>query len=266
MPVHNLDVANTKLWLRIEGTLRQVPLAPLSRNVLRTLEPVRDTTAHRSRRPQIAAEFYSETMLGLVKTESMAEQSRVLIADYDADVETIISQPLTIRTPFDGRIRQHSPDLLLGHLDGHFTLVNVRPSDRQNDPAFQRANFIAAAAADQLGFGYETCGGYAPVVLGNLRVLNGYKRCWLFNQDDVRHIVAFVDSLQATNTGRLTFEQLLDQLVPHLPRHVAHSHVLHALWHHHLHTDLTVPLGGTSPITRTQEVACIPLRDLALVA
>ena len=99
MTTHALDLARSSLAVRLDGVQRQVPLSPLSSDVLRRLEPIRDTTARRSSTPQIAALFYSLTMLDLVPTESMAEQSRVLIADFDRKVQPPVLDPELVEMP-----------------------------------------------------------------------------------------------------------------------------------------------------------------------
>jgi hypothetical protein len=59
--------------------------------------------------------------------ESLLERHRLLLADFCPTVEWIAAQPFWMRGSDGSTFRRHVPDLLLGHRDRAFTVVDVKP-------------------------------------------------------------------------------------------------------------------------------------------
>lgn len=56
------------------------------------------------------------------------------MADKDLTAVAIAAQPFLVEG-FDGeRTRRHVPDVLLGHVDGAVTVVDVKAASRLDDP------------------------------------------------------------------------------------------------------------------------------------
>lgn len=78
---------------------------------------------------------------------------------------------------FDGaRVRRHVPDLLLQHVDGGFTVVDVKAARRCEDPKVAAQFSWTRDLCKAYGLGFEVWSGCDPVWLENIRFLAGYRR------------------------------------------------------------------------------------------
>lgn len=78
-------------------------------------------------------------MSGHVVYESLLELARLLLADFDPEVEGIFAQPCRLTARVDDRVRHHVPDFLLVTRSGTVRVVNVKQADRLQDPKIVEA-------------------------------------------------------------------------------------------------------------------------------
>jgi hypothetical protein len=114
--------------------------------------PVRDVQSRAGQR-NYSGLFWSSTMGAHLGYESLLEQDRLLLADFDDGVQGIACQPLWLRGPDGPKTVNHVPDILLEHTDGAFTIVDVKPLFFLDDPrslrsSIGRAGCAARAAGD----------------------------------------------------------------------------------------------------------------------
>ncbi|MGO0575556.1 TnsA-like heteromeric transposase endonuclease subunit [Ornithinimicrobium panacihumi] len=72
--------------------------------------------------------LWTATTGSLVGYESLLERDRVLLADFDAVVGGIASQPFWLSGDDEGVRRRHVPDYLLTCRDGSVIVVDVKPA------------------------------------------------------------------------------------------------------------------------------------------
>jgi hypothetical protein len=108
--------------------------------------------------------------------ERRLELARLLLADFDRQVEMIAAQPFLVTGPAqDGRARRHVPDFLLVDHSGLVTVVNVKPADRLADPKVAQSLGWAGTVFAARGWRHEVWSQAPPVVLANVRFLAAYR-------------------------------------------------------------------------------------------
>jgi hypothetical protein len=129
-----------------DGLVQDFPLARLRLADFSGSVPWRRV---RSRHGQAhySGSFVSATMSGFVVYESRLELARLLLADFDPQVQRIYAQPFRLVAGAGGRVRHHVPDFLLVTAAGTARLVNVKPAQRLKDPeiAWSRSVFAVSA-------------------------------------------------------------------------------------------------------------------------
>ena len=86
--------------------------------------------------------WWSSTTGDHVIYESRLQLARLILADFDPEVEAIVAQPFRLESVMDGQIRHHIPDfLLLGR--GRRQVVNVKPRESLANPKVR--NTLAGA-------------------------------------------------------------------------------------------------------------------------
>src|SRR6266700_7770231 len=70
----------------------------------------------------------SATTGGFVVYESRLELARLLLADFDPQIQQIYAQPFRLVARVGGRVQHHVPDFLLVTTSGTARLVNVKPA------------------------------------------------------------------------------------------------------------------------------------------
>ncbi len=103
---------------------------PLDRARIQDLAPACPWRMFRSYRgqPFYSGMYWSATMRAHVVYESRLELARLLLADFDRAVVTIVAQPFNLSVRIDGRTRRHVPDRLLQDATGAVTVVDVKPA------------------------------------------------------------------------------------------------------------------------------------------
>ncbi len=176
--------------------------------------------------------------------ESRLELARLLLADFDPQIQQIYAQPFRLVARVGGRVQHHVPDFLLVTTSGTARLVNVKPAARLEDPEIAAALAWPGMLAERHGWEYEVWSGADVTVLENIRFLAGYRRLGLVPAEQVER------AWECVRDG----EQLADaelRLAGDRPRHEARPALLALLWAGRLTTDLTRPLSGESVLRRS---------------
>jgi hypothetical protein len=187
--------------------------------------------------------YASATTGGFVIYESRLELARMLLADFDPQIQHIYAQPFRLVAYSGGRVRRHVPDFLLVTKAGTARLVNVKPAARLADPEIAEALAWPGVLARRRGWEYEVWSGADVTLLDNVRFLAGYRRPGVVPAEQVER------AWQCVRDG----EQLADaelRLAGDRPRHEARPALLALLWAGRLVTDLTRPLSGESVLRR----------------
>ena len=233
----------TRLSVRYDdGLAQEFPLGRLRLAHFRHSVPWRQV---RSRHGQAhyPGSYASATTGRFVVYESRLELARLLLADFDPQVEQIYAQPFRLAARLGGRMRHHVPDFLLMSAAGTARLVNVKPAERLRDPQVAEALAWPGVLARRLGWEYEVWSGADATVLENVRFLAGYRRPGVVPAAEVDRAWGLV------RDG----EQLADaelRLAGGRPRHEARPALMALLWAGRLTTDLTRPLPGESVLRR----------------
>ncbi len=230
-------------WVRYDdGLTQEFPLDRLRLADFSGSVPWRQV---RSRHGQAhySGSYASAKMGGFVVYESRLELARLLLADFDPQVQQIYAQPFRLVVRVGGRVRHHVPDFLLVSAAGTARLVNVKPAGRLQDPQVAEALAWPGVLAERCGWEYEVWSGADVTVLENVRFLAGYRRPGVVPDVEVER------ARQCVRDG----EQLVDaelRLAGDRPRHEARPALLALLWAGRLTTDLTRPLSGASVLRR----------------
>lgn len=202
------------------------------------LEPVRRFSWRRRQRHRPGLQFMVST--GRVHGfESMEEQALLLALDFAGTVEDVLPQPFTLRFgTADGGFSKHVPDFLAVFRDGSRWLFDVRPARRIKE-ADATCFAAAAEAALEAGWRYSVVAGWRPHVRTGIDALSAQRR-------DLQDQLGLQECLlDAVSGGPAAFGDLV--AATPLPA-VARAHALHLLWCRRLGTDLSCPLGDTSPV------------------
>ena len=238
-----MKVRDPVAWVRYDdGLAQEFPLGLLRLADFRHSVPWRQV---RSRHGQAhySGSYASATTGGFVAYESRLELARLLLADFDPQVEQIYAQPFRLAARLGGRVRHHVPDFLFVSAAGAARLVNVKPAERLQDAQVAGALAWPGVLAGQLGWEYEVWSGADATVLENIRFLAGYRRPGVVPAAEVERAWGLV----------LDGEQLADaelRLAGGRPRHEARPALLALLWAGRLTTDLTRPVSGESVLRR----------------
>ncbi len=200
--------------------------------------PVREFRSYRGRR-HYSGWYWSATTRGHVAYESRLELARILLADQDSSVVAIAAQPFLLEG-FDGeRSRRHVPDVLLGHVDGAVTVVDVKGASRVDDSMVAAQFAWTKRVCDRRGFRFEVWSGADPVLLENVRFLAGYRRSALIAQELVPRVLD-----AAADLSPCTVADVERQLADVGRRSQIRPVVLHLVWLSRLMADLSRPLSG----------------------
>lgn len=194
--------------------------------------------------------LWSATMGDLVGYESLLERDRLLLADFDCDVEAVASQPFGL-SGRDGDVRRaHVPDYLLCRRDGSVVVVDVKPALLVDEPEVAAVLAWTGRLMAERGWRYEVWSGADPVRLANVRFLRQGRR-W----DSVDE--AAVGSLLVVATTGMTLEAAIVAAGAsgRLEHRMLRAALLALLWHQVWVVDLDVPLSGSTVIEEIRQEA-----------
>jgi hypothetical protein len=226
-----------------DGRERTVTLEGVRTQELTTACSWRTFRSYRGQ-PFYSGMYWSATMRAHVVYESRLELARLLLADFDPKVGTIVAQPFQLSTRIDGRRRRHVPDVLLQDGTGTATVVDVKPAGLLADPTVARTLAWASELIHARGWRFEVWSGCDSVLLANIRFLAGYRRPWLFSEELVHQVLAAVrdgDTIAAVER----------RLAPRQQARTVRPALLHLLWCGEVTADLGQVLDGATILWRT---------------
>jgi hypothetical protein len=244
--VVGLDEAKVS-YRNANGTERTVALDRVRTQDLAAARPWRIFRSYRGQ-PFYSGMYWSATMRMHVVYESRLELARLLLADLDRTIVTIVAQPFQLSARIDGRIRRHVPDLLLRDGNGVGTVVDVKPAGLLAEPTVARTLAWAGELIEAHGWRFEVWSGCDGVLLTNVRFLAGYRRSWLFGEDLLNEVLAAVGD----GDTMATVER---RLAHRLQARTVRPALLHLLWRSEITADLHQVLGGATTLWRAGERA-----------
>ncbi len=231
-----------RFTLRADGDrLRGGLLRDLDARDVFAAEPRRTFRWHRGQR-HYPGRYWSATTGGFVGYESRLELAALLLEDFAERVVRIASQPFELIADRDGVQRSYVPDYMIEHRDQRFTVIEVKPRRRLEDPEIAGALEWAGEIIQSRGWGYRIVTEPDATLLSNIRFLAGYRRAWLFPPGAVE--VAAACAAEARTLGEAF--RLTGAAVTDLP--CGRAVVLHLLWSHAIHCDLTSGLANDTAV------------------
>ncbi|MET7703613.1 TnsA-like heteromeric transposase endonuclease subunit [Streptomyces sp. NPDC005485] len=223
-------------------SVREVPVRQLRLADFSESKPWRDVRSVHGM-AHYSGKYASATAGGHVVYESRLELARLLLADFDPEVQGIFAQPCRLAARVGGRVRHHVPDFLLVMRSGTVRVVNVKPADSLLDAKIAEALEWPGELFRQHGWGYEVWSGADRVLLENIRFLAGYRRPGVVPEDAVeRAWQQVVDGEELALAER--------RLAGDRPAEQARPALMTLLWSGRLATDLSRPLSGESVLRR----------------
>jgi hypothetical protein len=237
-----MDLADVQVSFKdAAGVVQQTVLGLVSAEALARGRPWRVFRWHRGQ-AHYSGWYWSATMGRHVVYESRLELARLLLADFDCQVEAIAAQPFLVAGPAgNGRTRRHVPDFLLVDRSGLVTVVNVKPADRLADPRVAQSLGWAGTVFAARGWRHEVWSQAPPVVLANVRFLAAY-----------RHAARVASETVAWVDGAAGAPVSIGDLEAAWPDQAAgvRSAALHLLWRGVLSADLSRPLSASTVLER----------------
>lgn len=185
--------------------------------------------------------FWAATAGDHVIYESRLESARLLYADFDPTVTSIVAQPFLLKACVGGKQRRHVPDFFL--CGGAVPLVvDVKPRSRLADPLVAATLEWTRSVVEARGWDYEVWCEPLPVELENVRFLAGYRRGWLF--DD-----GLVAQIEQADLEGVRLGEALGRFGR--PAQVVKPALLHLLWRQAFTVDLDTPLSAGHLLRRS---------------
>lgn len=204
-----------------------------------TSSPVRTFRMYKGQR-HYSGHYWSATMRAFVTYESRLELGRLLLADFDPDVVSILSQPFYLSATIDGLRRVHVPDFLCVTRTRRTLLIDVKTVDALALPSVTETLSWSRLAVQGRGWDYEVWTGAPDLLLANVCFLSGFrnvKRSYTELLDDAR---------DAAHPG-MTFEEAVSAMGARgIHEALARPALLHLLWSGWLTVDLSEPIDGDS--------------------
>lgn len=187
----------------------------------------------------IQGSFPSLKMGRSIPYTSTLERDLLFVLEYETQVLQYQEQPFVVAAQVEGRERCYTPDYALWTKSGQ-TLVECKPAAQLSDPHTQQQITVGTRWASVHDWHFEVV---TDVTLRAGSYLTNLKLLWRYSRLRVTPAarVSLLDRLVAVDS--LPLSQLAttpEDLPP----------VLHLLFHHALHADLTQPLSGQSRVWR----------------
>lgn len=204
-------------------------------------EPRRTFRWHRGQR-HYPGRYWSSTTGGFVGYESRLELAALLLEDFDHDVVRIASQPFEVIADRGGVERSFVPDFMVEHRDRRFTVIEVKPKRKLEDPDIASALAWAGEVVRSRGWAYRIVSEPDPALLSNVRFLAGYRRRWQFPPHDVAVVDAAIAGAPTLGTA------IRSAGVASGDVSYGRAVVLHLLWHQSIRCDLTSILANDTTL------------------
>jgi hypothetical protein len=189
--------------------------------------------------------YWCATTQGHVIYESRLELARLLYADFDRSVRSVLAQPFLLQAQVDGAARRHIPDFLLLREGDVPLVVEVKPRRLVDMPKVVFCLGWARQVVEAHGWQFEVWSEPPEAELANLRFLAGYRRAWLFDAGLLAKIRGRSEDLDGVAFGEAV------RSVPHQPAPLVRSALLHLLWEQFFTTDLSTPLRASHRLRRS---------------
>ncbi|MBA5846875.1 TnsA-like heteromeric transposase endonuclease subunit [Gordonia amicalis] len=178
-------------------------------------------------------EHYSHHRKSHIWCESGAEEFAMIVADRDPSVVAYRAQAIEFVWPLESPHASHVVDRIDFLDDGGIRLVDVH---RTEDDEFEEQAALTRAACAAIGWQYQVFYGLPRPVTENLLFLCPDRHTWVIEgrQDLLAAVLAAAAS-------PIVIVDLCERVRPDAP-FVVLPIVYHALWHHMLSMNLTVPL------------------------
>jgi len=203
--------------------------------------PVRIPPSYRGQRSYPGL-FWASKNRRMLVYESLLELERLWMADFDATVTAIATQPFQV-AGLDGGVRRvHVPDVLLTHHDDRVTVVDVKPKQLLNKPEV-RAQFTWTQRLCQAkGWNYEVFTGGDAVIVRNIKTAALGRR-------PERLPAGLLDLARATVTAEVaTLGDLLARKPPGCDEAAWRAAVMALVWSGVIDADLTRPMNEATAV------------------
>lgn len=201
--------------------------------------PVRAFPTYRSQR-NYPGWLWLTTTESLVGYESLLERDRLWLADFDAQVRWVASQPFWLSGRDGAVLRRHVPDFLLETSTG-YRVVDVKPADLRASPEVADVFRWTAQLCKAKGWAYEVWTGADPVLLRNVRFLAAGRRRELLDLDVL---------VKVAEAGKVGMTLAQAETAADADRAVARAATVALLWSGRWATDLARPLSSASILER----------------
>lgn len=212
----------------------------------RRVEPVRLPTSYQGQWSK-GGDYYVSRLGISVRVESLLERYHVMVANRDPRLTHVTSQPFRLHWKDGHQIRKHTPDLLFVWEDGAREVVDVKGSARADLPYNRLIFEVTAKACARAGFGFRIARDIPPVVLNNLRWLEGYRI-------PPPHTDAIVPvATEVFADGPMTMAEAIETVARVSGEHPLRvkAALFHMQWAGILDCDLTIPFTSTASMTLT---------------
>ncbi|NGO08432.1 TnsA-like heteromeric transposase endonuclease subunit [Streptomyces sp. HC44] len=209
-------------------------------DVLRAAAPWRTFRWYKGQK-HYSGTYWSSTMGDEVIYESRLELARLLYADFNRAVTSIVSQPFLLRAEVEGKKRAHVPDFLLLTTSGP-VIVDVKPTSRLDVPDVARTLAWSREAVERRGWTYEVWSEPPEDELANIRFLAGRRRVSLFDP-------TLLDVMLAAEFDGVSIAEAISS-VPDYPEARVRACLLHLMWRKRWVTSMLRPLGDRNVLRR----------------
>lgn len=220
----------------VSTTLDRVVVDELARGL-----PVREFRWYKGRR-HYSGWYFSTTTMSMIAYESRLELARIMLADFDLQVNFIAAQPFQLVGADGCRIRRHVPDLLLVDAVQGVTVVDVKAPHKQGDAETVALMDWTERVVALRGWAFQAWYGAPKNLLANVAFLAGYRRESAVEKALIPKVMAVVDH----SVSIVDVEMALSPLHSAVVRPV----ILHLIWRGRLQADLDRLLDGSSLVWR----------------
>ncbi len=225
---------------RLDASLGWVDLAAEETGEIhwRTALPVRGTPAYRDQW-HLSGRYFCATTQTLLRVESLLEWANLMLLDFDAEVDWIVSQPFRVYSRRGERMN-HVPDFLATREAAPALVVDVMRAKESAEPDRVAKSVMTRTFCDRAGWDYCVAVEPDENVLANVDLL---RRCARppADLDDYRPLL-----LTACRRPR-TFREL--RALGRSPIAIVPS-LYHLLWQHELEVDIASRWTLTTEVWR----------------
>lgn len=188
----------------------------------------------------VPVRYWCVTTQSHIFCESKLERERLVLADFDPDVESMTSQPFWLQGVFRGKPIKHVPDFMFVRRDS-VVVCNVKPAAFVHHPRVRRVfEWMDRLMERKAGWSHEvwTGEGESFTYLQNVRALAGSKNTHWFDPTTLSAIQDVADGS--------TIAEVMTALSPGIDPLRTKRAIQHLLWRQVLQTNLHKQLSKDS--------------------